>query len=67
LFRLERFAAQGGPQSVVDYQLELFCGFLTLADDVFAVVIEPNHFEFPHGFSSQAPCPFSDGPVTCAL
>ncbi len=62
-----RLAAQDRMQPFVGHQLELFCGFFTLADDVFAVVIEPNHFEFPHGFSLQAPCTVSHGPIRCAL
>jgi len=44
------------PQSIVGRQLEPLCGVIALADDVFAVGVEPNHFEFPHGISSQAPC-----------
>src|SRR6202020_459902 len=44
------------PQPIVGRQLELLCGVISLADDVFAVGVEPNHFEFPHGFSSQALC-----------
>ena len=69
-------APQKFAQSIVGRQLELFCGVATLADDVFAVGIEPNHFEFPHGFSSQAFCRSAttrhvrtlveSTPITCA-
>ncbi len=48
-------AAQRGTQPVVDADLELVGGVVTLADDVFAVEIESDDLEFPHGVSSQVP------------
>jgi hypothetical protein len=48
-------AAHRRTQSVVDADLDLVCGVVTLADDVFAVDIESDDLEFPHGVSSQAP------------
>ena len=48
-------AAHRRTQSVVDADLVLVCGVVTLADDVFAVEIESDDLEFPHGVSSQAP------------
>jgi hypothetical protein len=67
LLRLCGLAVQRGPQSLVGRQPELLCGFISLADDVFAVGIEPNHFEFPHGVLLAGSVQVSDGPVTCAL
>src|SRR6202012_95974 len=50
-------AAHRRTQSVVDADLELVGGVVTLADDVFAVDIESDDLEFPHAGSSQTSTP----------
>jgi hypothetical protein len=41
-------ATHGGTQPVVGPQEELLAGAVGLADDSFAIDVEPDDFEFPH-------------------